>query len=180
MNYDYWYQLIFGDIPSEFTKVDADFEWVSVSPTDFKLSVTTTNFDQIISYWYYSDYYDYSNWYVYGPSDLTEYTLPEIPDEVLELFPFLERELYELSYTRLTDHSELNSYYEILEILFESPNLFYDIVNDYSTRVKNPSVENSQQIQNDSAKRNKPYEEELFPGDQMYLHYKNLKDRKIK
>lgn len=173
---DYWYQSVYGEIPTNFTKLDADYEYVSISPTDFELSTTSTNFDQIRTIWTYSDSY----WYVYGPSDLNAYVLPVIPDEVRERYSFLETELFTHSQADLYDHSELNSYYEILELVFESSNLFYDVVNDFRARHKVYQQQNLQHIQNDGSKSKNPYEAELFPGDQMYLQYKNIRDRTIK
>ena len=83
-------------------------------------------------------------------------------------------------WTDLIDHSELNSYYDILEIIFESSNLFYDVVNDFRARVKVPQEQNLLQIQNEDHRIMNPYEAELFQGDQMYLHYKQTRDKTIK
>ena len=176
---DFWYQSVWGEIPTDFTKLDADFEYVSISPIDFELSTTSTNFDEIRSFWNYSDDYNSCSWNVYGPSDLNAYVLPIIPDEVREIYSFLETELFINTVADLIDHSELNSYYEILELVFELPNLFYDVVNDFRARVKYHQEQNLRHIQNDGSKSKNPYDAELFPGDQMYLQYKNMRDKTI-
>ena len=176
---DFWYQSVYGNIPTDFIKIE-DFEYVSTSPTNFEISTTSTNFDQIRSSF---SYYDgiYSGWWnIYGPSDLSAYVLPLIPDEVREIFPLLETELFSVHSTDLIDYPELNSYYEILELVFESPNLFYDVVNEYRARVKYYQEQNLRHIQNDDPNRIRHNEDELYPGDQMYHHDKQMRDRTIK
>ena len=56
-------------------KIDGDFEFWNTNPTDFKLEINGSNFDQIESYWVSNDDYNNLNWYLYGPSNLNEYTM---------------------------------------------------------------------------------------------------------
>ena len=53
---NYWKQSVYGDIPTEFTKIDADFEYINTSLTDFQLAVSSQNFDFIISAWIDTNY----------------------------------------------------------------------------------------------------------------------------
>jgi len=41
-----------------------------------------------------------------------------------------------LIYTDLIEYSELSSYEEILDIIFNSTDYFYDVVNDFRARIK--------------------------------------------
>ena len=133
---DYWYQSVYGGIPNSFDKIDADFDFISTSPNNFQISTTSTNFDQIRSIWKQETYDYYSSWYLYGSADFTSYSLPTFPNSVIEKYPDLDNDLFELYRSDLVDHSELNSYYEILDILFNSPDLFYNVVNDVRIRGK--------------------------------------------
>ena len=133
---DYWYQSIYGDIPNTFEKIDADFDFISTTPNDFQITATTTNFDQITSRWEQMENNKTTRWWVWGPQDLSDYTLPTFPNSVASIYPDLERELFELISADLRDHSELNSYEEILDLQFKSPDGFYDVVNDLRTRLK--------------------------------------------
>ena len=45
-------------------------------------------------------------------------------------------QLFELSYTDLIDYSELDSFENILDILFNSSDYFYNVVNDFRSRLK--------------------------------------------
>lgn len=136
---DSWYQATYGAIPGAFEKIDADFDFISQTPDEFQI-LTSGEFDQIFSYWSYDD--DNNNmryrWLVYAPADLDSYSLPDLPMGVLQEYPGIDESLFELSFAQLNDHSELTSYQEILEILFESPDYFYDVVSEYRDRRKAP------------------------------------------
>ncbi|MBT6939517.1 MAG: Ig-like domain-containing protein [Candidatus Marinimicrobia bacterium] len=132
---DYWYQSVYGDIPNTFDKIDADFDFISTTPTNFQISTTSSNFDQISSWWTQSGD-NYYSWYFYGPNDLTSYSLPNLPNSVLNKYSDIEMQLFELSYTDLIDYSELDSFENILDILFNSSDYFYNVVNDFRSRLK--------------------------------------------
>lgn len=133
---EYWYQSIYGEIPDSFTKIDADFNFMSASPDNFQISTTNSSFDLIRSKWriYSSD--SYNSWYIYGAGDLTQYSLPILPDIISQNFPDVNRESFELSFVDLIDHSQLNSYDDVLDVLFKSPEYFFDVVNDFRSRLK--------------------------------------------
>lgn len=133
---DYWYQIVYGDIPNSIDIIDADFDFISTSPNNFQISTTSTNFDQIRSLWKQEIYDYYTRWSLWGPADFTSYSLPTLPNSVIEKYPDLDNDLFELYSSSLQDHSELDSYYEILDILFNSPDLFYNVVNDVRIRGK--------------------------------------------
>ena len=128
----YWYQSVYGDIPNTFDKIDADFDFISTTPTNFQISTTSSNFDQIRSRWTQNNYY----WYFYGPNDLTNYSLPNLPNSVLNKYSDIVTQSFELLNVDLVDHSELDSYEGILDILFNSSDYFYNVVNDFRMRMK--------------------------------------------
>jgi len=141
-----FYQTIFGEIPSSFTKIDADFDLVNSSPDDFQLETVGT-FDQIRSSWiFFECYYDYFIlWDVNGPADLTQYSLPTLPNSFFQNnHPYTQSNYgadkisLQLTEVEIIDHSELSSYEELLDVL-SSSDYFDDVVSD--SRGKSKSVE---------------------------------------
>ena len=145
----FWYQSVYGDIPNTFDKIDADFDFISATPNDFQISTTTNNFDSMHSAW--RQYTGYGNYYwnFYGPNNLTSYSFPNLPNSVLNKYPDIEMQLFELSYTDLIDYSELDSYENILDIVFNSSDYFYNVVNDFRSRVKFYDSSRSSNIKRD-------------------------------
>jgi len=133
---NFWYQATYGDIPNSFTKIEADFDFVSVLVNNFQISLTNSNFDEIRTSWRQSNDNYYISWYVYGPTNLSSYSLPSLSNSVIQDFPYVDRESFELIYTDLIEYSELSSYEEILDIIFNSTDYFYDVVNDFRARIK--------------------------------------------
>jgi len=156
-NSEFWYQSVYGDIPNTFDKIDADFDFISTTPTNFQISTTSSNFDQITSRWTQSGYDNYYYWRFYGPSDLTDYSFPSLPNSFLQQYTDFNIESFELSNADLVDHSELDSYEDILNILFNSSDNFYDVVNDFRARVKYPNSTRSSNIMEDYEKENEYY-----------------------
>lgn len=120
-----WYQSTYGDIPSTFTKINADFEFEHTSIDNFEISVTG-DYTEISSIWR-TDNYDY--WYVYGDKDDTKYILPELPNSVTQLFD-IDRFSFRLWLADLLYWPEITSYNDVIDILFNSSDYFYDVVNE--------------------------------------------------
>jgi hypothetical protein len=131
-----WEQLVFGEIPNTFEKIDSDFEFINNTPDNFKISTTSTNFNQILSGWEQVGNTFYSFWIVSGPSDLPDYQLPLFPDAVIEKYPNLNWDSQELAIVGLYDYPEINSYEEVLSIEFNSPDMIFDATNELQTRIK--------------------------------------------
>jgi hypothetical protein len=128
---NFWSQSIYGEIPSNFTKINADFEFTNTSYDNFEMAAAG-EFLSTFSSWGDGD----SNyWSLYGDETTLQYKLPNLPYSVFQLFGF-NRESFNLIYAELGDHSELNSYSEKLDILFKSDNYLYEVINDYRGRVK--------------------------------------------
>lgn len=127
----FYYQSVYGDIPNTFTKINADFDFVNTSYDNFEISANG-DFIEMRSSWS-DDNYNY--WDLYCDDATLKYKLPNLPNSVIQLFG-LNRESFKLQFVDLIDHSELNSYSEIINILFNSDNYFYDVVNDFRARVK--------------------------------------------
>jgi hypothetical protein len=131
-----WEQLVFGEIPDTYEKIDADFDFINNTPDNFKILTTSTNFNQILSGWEQDDNPFRSYWIVSGPSDLPGYQLPLFPDAVIEKYPNLNWDSQELSIVGLYDYPELNSYEEVLSIEFNSPDMIFDATNELQTLIK--------------------------------------------
>ena len=176
-NYTY-YQSTYGDLPTEYSRMDADFDYINDSPIDFELSVTGSEALEIVSYWYmYDSDYNYGYWDVYGPSDYASYTLPEIPGYI-STSSLIDRENYEQTGVNLIGHSNLDSYYDILELIFESPDLYYNVADDVRTRYKYP-INSSVNRQNIGSDIFTPDYDKLI-GDPIYKHYKRKQERQTK
>ena len=127
----YWNQTTWGDIPSVFIKPDADFDYISGSYDHFQIQAAGA-FDQIMSEWYTFDVATDNDvwWDVYGPSDLTYYSLPVLPDQVSAKFANLSGSDFELNFVDLIDYSQLSTHREILDVLFNSPDYFYNVIHE--------------------------------------------------
>jgi len=123
----YWYQSLYGEIPSEFTRINADFEFISYSSNEFEIQADGT-FDVVRANWYYSGD-DYLRWLSYGQN--TSQNLPEIPEYIKQKSPGIDWSGIQLTRLSLIDHSELSGYDEVIQNLFESDDYFYNVVNDY-------------------------------------------------
>ncbi|MCF8437067.1 MAG: hypothetical protein K9G57_09480 [Ignavibacteriales bacterium] len=131
-NNDYfWYQSVYGDIPNTFRKINADFEFISTSIDNFEISASG-DFIQNRSSWTNNNG---SYWFIYNDNTITKYKLPKLPNSVMQKL-YITRESFILRYADLIDHSELSSNSEIIDILFNSDNYFYDVVNDFRSRTK--------------------------------------------
>jgi hypothetical protein len=139
-----WGQETYGDISETFTRIDADFTIIDNSKENFTIEATGT-YDIIKSNWW--DMENWVAWEAYSPSGLTHYTLPEPCPLALERYPDFGLNLYDLSYVSLIDHTQISSYKEIIEIQFNSPDLFFDVINDMKTRVKHSEENRSRQIE---------------------------------
>lgn len=136
--WDFWYQTTYGDIPNSFEKINGDFQFINYSPNDFHIDVTGI-FDEIRSVWNYTDINEVGySWYVYGPAYLSQYSLPSFSNLVNQYYPNIDKSSFIIGYSDLIDHSQLGSYEDILNILFKSPDYFYNVVDDFRARVKAP------------------------------------------
>ncbi|MCF7918492.1 MAG: hypothetical protein K9N06_01080 [Candidatus Cloacimonetes bacterium] len=158
-----WVQETYGDIPVTFSRIDADFTITSSTIDDFAIE-TTGSCDVIKSDWY--DYENSNYWDCYSPSDITQYALPEPGPVALQRFPDLEMDNYELRNVTLIEHSQLSSYEEMIEIQFNSSDLFFNIVNDIRTRIKYTDEYRNRQI-----------EEGIDPHKQRERYYDQVRER---
>lgn len=132
----YWYQSLYGEIPSAFTRINADFEFISYSSNEFEIQADGT-FDIVRARWYYSGD-DYLSWYSYGQN--TSQNLPEIPEYIKQKSPGIDWSGIQLTRLSLIDHSELSGYDEVIQNLFESDDYFYNVVNDYRNISRYPDT----------------------------------------
>jgi hypothetical protein len=128
--YDFYYQATYGSIPDAFTKINADFNFVSTTYDNYEISASG-DFIQNRSFWLS----DSGSWFIYSDNTTLKYNLPKLPNSVVQLFG-VNREAFTLRYADLLTHSTLNSYSDIIDILFNSDSYFYDVVNDVRARVK--------------------------------------------
>ncbi len=130
----YYYNSVYGDIPSSISKLDSDFDFVSTTPDDFQINPTNLNFDQIGSVWVTAGYSHY--WYVYSPVNVTHYSLPTLPSALTQANPTLESESFYLNWGDLMEYPELEGYEEVIDLLYNSSDYFYNVVSEYQARIK--------------------------------------------
>lgn len=137
----YWSQTTYGKIPNQFTKIDADFDYVNTSRDNYEISASG-DYTQTASQWISRDYNYY--WYIYGGKGVTKYKLPIFPSSAFQLFYFLDRSSFNLWEAGLQYYPELSSYDDVLSKLFNSPEYFYDVVNEVRkyTRYSTKGMEN--------------------------------------
>jgi len=129
------YNTVFGIIPEAFNKLEADLNFISNNKNGFEIS-TSGNYDQLKSLWRHSISSGTVEWNVYGPPELTRYSLPYLPSLAEEVFPQVIRQQVVLISVELTDYSELDSYDEVLETRFGTEGYFNQYVRESRTRVK--------------------------------------------
>ncbi len=133
--YNYYRYLYYGSIPSEFKKLDADFDFISTDPQNFAIE-TRGNFDEIYSFWYAQISDVNFRWYVYSSPSKTRYALPQLPPSIMNKFKGLEINSFKLMATQLIDQINLDSYAQIINTYFKNDNYFYDIVPGMYSRSK--------------------------------------------
>ena len=131
----WYYNTVFGAIPEAFNKLEADLNFISNNKNGFEVS-TSGNFDQIKSLWRHAISSGTVEWNVYGPPELTAYSLPYLPSLAGQLFPRVVREQLVLISADLADYPELGSYDEVLEIRFGTEGYFNEYVHESLTRSK--------------------------------------------
>ncbi len=153
---EWFQQLTFGNIPTSFSKINADFEFINTSSNNFEISANG-DFLGIRSQWRTKNKIDnntYAFWYVYSDNTILNYTLPKIYPDLIDRF--------ELRWVQLFDHSELNSYSDRISIVFNSDDYLYDVVNDIRRIEKYP---------NSTAKINKEPLQSEFQERDMDIYY---------
>jgi hypothetical protein len=121
-----WYQSTYGEIPNAFTKINASFDFLNTSLDNFEISASG-DFTQYVSIWESDGYTNL--WSIYGGKEVTKYKLPVLPNSVSQLFN-VDRSSFKLWLADLLYYPGLSSYEDVLNILFNSPNYFYDVVNE--------------------------------------------------
>ncbi len=150
---DFWYQSTYGAIPDNFRKISADFNFINTTPDNFEISTSGDEFLEIKTSWFDENY---NYWGVYCDKSTVKYKLPNLPNSAIQLFN-LDRESFGPRYAYLIDHSELNSFQEILNILFNSDNYFYDVVNDFRARLKYNGNKNTNDVEFEDLFENDAY-----------------------
>ncbi len=127
-----YYQATFGDIPSDFTKTNTEFDILNTSRDYFKITAIG-DFHFTASGWT-NDEID-ASWYIRTNNDKFEYSLPILPNSVVEMF-HINRSDFNHWYTDLFYYPDLSSWYEILDIVYKSPDYLSDIINGYRRHTK--------------------------------------------
>jgi hypothetical protein len=117
-----------GPIPSEFQQINADFEYISYDYNNYSISTSGT-FDVIYSYWR-GGLDNNSTWYVYGPPELTDYKLPDLPNSAQQIYG-INKSSFSCISTYLRQYPNLNGYEGFVDAQKSSEN-FYGI---YGNRI---------------------------------------------
>lgn len=130
------YNTIYGDVPSDFNVIEADFVVNSADKNDFQITTSGT-FDQINSQWRYRTSAYIYTWNVISAPEINQYGLPTLPSMVAEHFPNLFRNQFLLSKTELIDYVGVLSNQEVWEIRFKTPGYFIQHVKETKRRTIN-------------------------------------------
>lgn len=127
----FWTQISYGALPTDFNKINADFDVVSTSINNFEMA-SVGDFIQTKSVWG-----DEKNniWTVLGGKSFTEYKLPVLSPMVLDKFK-IDRSLFKFQQAELIDYPELETYQDVLDIMYNSPDHLFNVVNMYRSRTK--------------------------------------------
>ena len=81
----FYHQESTGPVPASFTNLEGDLSVTSTSPDS--LSFTTTfSWDRLLTAWSLQKGI-YGSWWVDGPAPIQTFALPQLPEELTELFP---------------------------------------------------------------------------------------------
>lgn len=130
----YWVENTFGSFPGNFIKINADFDIENTSINNFEISATG-GYIETKTIWVDEKT---NNWVVYGPKETSRYKLPILSNYISQLFD-LNRFDFKLLNVEIIDYPELETYNDIMQILFNSTDNFFDVVNKSRSRVKIPS-----------------------------------------
>ncbi len=130
----YWTQVTYGPIPGDFIKMNADFDIVNSSINNFEIAALG-EFTQTKSVW--SDEKN-NNWTVYGKRSITKYQLPVLSAYLSGKFN-IERSLFKIQEVELIHFPALETHEDVLEVLFNSSDYLYDVVDVVRYRTKIPS-----------------------------------------
>ncbi|MCF8371038.1 MAG: hypothetical protein K9H64_05400 [Bacteroidales bacterium] len=134
----FWTQISYGAIPTDFNKMNADFDVVSTSMNNFELAAVG-DYIQTKSVWG-----DEKNniWTVQGGKSFTKYKIPVLSPMVVEKFK-IDRALFKFQQAELIDYPELDNYLDVLDIMYNSPYHLFNKVNMYRSRTKLSSNQDS-------------------------------------
>ncbi len=136
-NVSAWCQLTYGEIPTAFDRVNADFEFITTQPDNFEIQ-TSGSFDEIYSRWYEydigtdCDFY----WDVYAPPELTSYQLPGFSSLVSNYLSSVSANDFELTHADVTDYMQIDSFQQQLDIYFSESDYLFNVIPGYRMRAK--------------------------------------------
>ncbi len=128
---DSWEEITYGDFPSVFTKINADFDIVNSSINNFEITAIG-EYSESVSQWL-----DESNnvWEISGAQGNTSYQLPLLSPAIIQLFS-VDRSQFKLQSVELIHYPEIESYSDLLDKKFNATNHFFDIISKSRIRSK--------------------------------------------
>lgn len=130
---EYWTQMTFGDVPDEIGRIDADFELLKDSPSDFQINAEGT-FDVFSSGWEYREKNSRYYYYIHGPKDDTQLFLPKLSNLVKSKYLNLTRDDFSLWYSMIIDYNGISSYSELNSRFAETGYCFYNNPLDHRSK----------------------------------------------
>lgn len=95
-----YFQESTGPIPAAFTKLEGELTVTSTSP-DSLVFTTTADWDQsVVKFGPVGRIID-ANWNLRGPASIQAFALPQIPQELLDHYPALGRDVFELRFVEI-------------------------------------------------------------------------------
>lgn len=121
----YYYLTHRGELPQEFTRMDADFSFINESYANFTINASG-DFIMVRTVWSTSA----GEWRVYSNKNTTHYVLPYLPTAV-ENHYYITREEAFLQKTSIEKLTEIETYDDLINIRFVNGDYVYNHAKNY-------------------------------------------------
>lgn len=125
---NWWYSNYVGNIPDNIDVIDAEFDFVTISPNYVQIQPSGT-FTGMTTLWEYTDPNEIKyQWDIYGGADDYSVILPELPESFTNLYPGITKEDFQLIGASLYFHEGFDSQHDIIDLIFKSETFFWEAV----------------------------------------------------
>ena len=126
---DYWSFYRYGQVPSAYEQINADFTIVNSQPDSFQIDITGA-VDNVLSNWVGYSGWTQVRWRVFTNPNYTTFALPRMPDSIAISYDLPHSVQFSLKNVEIMDYPDLDSHEEVIETLFQSDDYFFDIATD--------------------------------------------------
>ena len=128
-NGDYWSFYHYGDVPTNYEQINADFTIVNSQPDSFQIDITGTT-DNVLSNWVGYSGWNQVRWRVFTNPNYTAFALPRMPDSIAISYDLPYSIQFSLEDVEIMDYPDLDNHEEVIETLFQSDDYFFNIATD--------------------------------------------------